>query len=296
MKQLLVLACGIFCAAISHAQSCNCEKEFIHIRNIVEKNFAGFADRVKALSPEVYKKTADDLQQLTRDRFSSDNCPLIINKYLDLFKSHHLGFSLATDPYKTDTDYISKRPLYPLSNKAFNVGSASASWEGNYVFTTDTLYSIAVIKDSTPLHDYIGVVLTSKIPTWKKGMIKFEGKRVNDSLLTGLLYMRNHRPKIENFLLWDNKNKIGGDWIRMGSSKEITTTYPKMQQWSSWPNLNAAKLSPHTFYMRIGSFGGNARQSIDSMLSVHAALLDTTPNLVLDLRSNAGGADEAWQH
>ena len=171
-------------------------------------HFAGFNDRVKTITRKNYDKQVGDLLKLTHNRFASDNCLLIINNYLDIFKSHHLGVYSSSDPFKTDTDFVNHRPLFSITEKEIERLNQSKTWEGVYYSTYDSSYKIAVVKDPTPLHDYIGVMLDSKLPTWKKGMIKFEGKLVNDSLLEGLLYMRNERPKLESFLLWDNNNRI----------------------------------------------------------------------------------------
>lgn len=291
MKYIMVM--GLLLIAISiKAQTCSCEKEFLHIKNIVENNFAGFPDRIKALSQTVYQKKTDSLLQLTRNKFAYDNCPLIINRYLDIFKSNHLGFSLNLDFSKTDTDFVNHRPLFNITEEKIAELKKSRSWEGIYYFIHDSSIKIAVIKDPTILHDYIGVTLESTRPTWKKGMIKWEGKLVNDSLLSGLLYMRNHRPKLEYFNLWNDNNMISGDWRREGTPVK---EYPRSSSTSQRaPTIDAKSLTPTTFYFKMGSFDLRYKPVIDSMLKANEQLLNSTPNLVLDVRNNGGGGDDAW--
>lgn len=292
MKYIMVM--GMLLIAVSvKAQTCACEKEFLHIKNTVENNFAGYPDRIKILSKAAYKKTTDQLLQLTRNKFASDNCPLIISQYLDIFKSHHLGFSPTYDPAKTDTNFVNHRPIFHITDAEIAKLKNSRSWEGIYIFTYDSSTKIAVVKDPTALHDYIGVTLESTRPTWKKGMIKFEGKLVNDSLLAGLLYMRNHRPKLENFWLHEDNNMISGDWRREGASvKEAVVTSSAGER---TPTIHAKSLTPNTFYIKMGSFALNHKPAIDSILKANEGLLNSTPNLVLDLRDNGGGGDAAWE-
>lgn len=292
MKYIMVM--GMLLIAIgTKAQTCTCEKEFLHIKNMVEHNFAGFPDRIKALSKAVYQKKTDDLLKLTRDKFAYDNCPLILSQYLDLFKSNHLGFSLNLDFSKTDTDFVNRRPIFHITEEKIAELKKSRSWEGIYYFIHDSSIKIAVIKDRTPLHDYIGVTLESTRPTWKKGMIKWEGKRVNDSLLRGLLYMRNHRPKSESFNLWEDNNRIGGDWRREGAPvKEYARSASTYQQ---SPTIDAKSLTPHTFYIKMGSCNPRYKRAVDSILKANEQLLNATPNLVLDLRDNGGGSDATWE-
>jgi hypothetical protein len=293
MKHIIIVA--LFLVAVKvKAQTCECEKEFLYIKNMVEHNFAGYPDAVKTLSKTAYDKKTGELIQFTRGKFSSDNCILIIDKYLDLFKSHHLGLSPHVDPYKIDTDFVNHRPLFDIKNDKLLELSQSKSWEGIYFFTHDSSYKIAVMKDPTPLHDYVGVLIESRLPTWKKGMIKFEGKLVNDSLLTGLLYMRNHRPKFENFGLWENNNKIGGDWLREGAVKETRTLNPSGGSYTRSPTIDAKSLTPNTVYIKMASFDPDYKPKIDSILQANEVLLNSTPNLILDLRNNGGGSDDSW--
>jgi hypothetical protein len=289
-----ILSCAIVVLSVHvKAQTCECEKEFLNIRNIIEKNFAGFPDRIKSLSKAAYKKKADQLLELTHNKFASDNCPLIIYQYLQIFRSHHLGFAPTFDVYKIDTSFVNQRPRFEINEDRLAKLRQSKTWEGIYYFTHDSSYKVAVIKDPTLLHDYVGVIMESKLPTWKKGMIKFEGKLVNDSLLMGLLYMRNHRPKLEGFGLNDNNSMISGDWRREGTFKKdkISTSYANNYS----PTIDAKNISPNTFYLKIASFDPDYKPAIDSILKANESLLNSTPNLILDLRDNGGGSDNLWQ-
>lgn len=167
MKNVLIVVTLIM-VITGKAQICGCEKEFLYIKNTVEQNFSGFPDKIKTLTKEVYVRKVDELLKLTSNPFASDNCPLIISKYLDIFKSHHLGFSPNFDPYQTDTNFVNHRPLMNLTDEQIANFKKSRSWEGIYIFAHDSSTKIAVVKDPTALHDYIGVTLESTRPTWKK--------------------------------------------------------------------------------------------------------------------------------
>lgn len=157
----------------------------------------------------------------------------------------------------------------------------SKTTEGIYYFKFDTAYKIAVVKSKYPLTDYMGIIISSKLPTWKKGMIKFEARHIEDSLLKGVLYMRNHLPKEEWFSL--GKNIIGGDWQREGTLPEPFI--------SNYVPVASKKLTGKTLYIKISSFSPSNGKNIDSVFNVNKALLDTMPNLVLDIRGNGGGSD-----
>jgi hypothetical protein len=293
MKYILITAM-LFVTLPVRSQSCSCEKEFLYIKNIVENGFSGFSDNVAKLTEAGYKKKVDELFKLTHNKFASDNCILIISQYLNLFKSYHLGYWSNFDRIKIDTPFVNQRPLFNITDKDMARLKKSRSWEGIYYFMRDSSIKIAVIKDPTALHDYVGVALESKLPTWKKGMIKIEGKLVNDSLMKGLYYMRNHRPEEQYFNLWDNNNRISGDWLREGASVKVEIAQNASPRKSS-PAIDARSLSANTFYIKMSSFGWAAKRPIDSILKANEQLLNTTPNLVLDIRGNGGGGDDCWE-
>lgn len=294
MKYIMVMALLWIFVSVK-AQTCACEKEFLHVKNIVENNFAGYPDKVKELSTAVYQKKTNELLNLTRNKFAYDNCPLIISKYLDIFKCHHLGFSPNYDPAKTDTDFVNHRPVFNITDEEIARLKTSRSWEGVYIFTYDSSTKIAVIKDPASLHEYIGVTLESTRPTWKKGLIKFEGKLVNDSVLSGLLYMRNHRPKFEGFWLHDDNNMISGDWRREGTPAPVKQPVAVSSAGGRIPTIYSKSLTSNTLYFKMGSFTLNHKPAIDSILKANEGLLNSTANLILDLRDNGGGGDAAWE-
>ncbi|AEV98033.1 hypothetical protein A4D02_14660 [Niastella koreensis] len=291
MKYLLITAMLLGALNLG-AQTCSCEKEFLYVKNIVENGFAGFPDYIKKNTEAGYKKKVDQLLKLTHYKFSYDNCPLIIGQYLDLFKSYHLSYWPGFTGWEMDTAFIIQRPLFEVSDRDINRLKKSRSWEGIYnVF--DSTMKIAVIKDPTPLHDYVAVVLESTRPLWKKGMVKWEGKLINDSTLRGVSYIRNHRAKADKLFLRDSSKMISWDWLREGfhQTKIDPAAYPVNKP---SPVIDARSLSANTFYIKMASFGQAAKRPIDSILKANEQLLNTIPNLILDLRDNGGGGDECW--
>lgn len=267
----------------SFAQNCPCEKEFLHIKGFIEQNYAGFKDKHAQMTETRYKQITDRLLQLSRN--AKDDCLLLISSYLDIFKDDHVQIGSDFDATKMDSNYINNRLRIDLSDKKLALLRSSKTVEGIYNLNFDSSYKIAVLKDKSETHDYIGVMIDSKLPSWKKGMIKFEAKRVNDSLLKGILYMRNHMPKVEWFYV--GNNQIGGDWQREGTIRQ-STTY-------KYVPVDAKKLSDQTLYLKISSFSGSNAAKIDSLFKANSSLLKSMPFLVLDLRDNGGGSDFSYE-
>lgn len=262
-----------------YSQTCDCENEFLYIKGFIEENYAGFKDKFTQMTPEGYKKMAGRFQTLSRNK--NEDCLLVIAQYLDSFRDQHIQIAPRFDATQNDTGYINRRTQIALSEKKLAGLSRSKGKEGIYYFRHDSSYRIAVLKDPTALRDYIGVMLNSKFSTWKEGHLKFEAKQINDSLLKGILYMRNHMPKVEYFDF--GKNRIAGDWQREG-------TVPENQSYQFTP-VASEKLSDNTLYLKIASFGAFNAKNIDSLLKTYQTALTATPNLILDLRDNGGGSD-----
>lgn len=278
----LALILLIFRFSNAHAQTCDCEKELLHTKQFIEHNYAGFGDKLKFIGKKEYEKKAGELLKLSKT--AKENCLLIVSQYLDIFKDNHIQVGSAFDAARYDSAYISNRPLVNIPAEKIETLRRSTTHEGIYNFNFDSTYTIAVYKDKTALHDYVGVLIDSKLPHWKKGMLKFEGKLVNDSLMKGTLYMRNHMPKVDWFFL--GKNSIGGDWQREGTKREKFV--------SNYQPVASKKLSDKTFYIKISNFNPSNYKLIDSLFKANQETLSSTPNLVLDLRGNGGGADFAY--
>ena len=282
----ILLPLFVFTGFFSSAQDCNCSNEFLFIKNFIEQNYAGYSDKLTDATKPAYTNMSNQLLQLTKQRLSKQKCLLIILQYLDWFKDHHIQVSPIFDATKTDSSYIKNGELFRITPSKLEQLRHSKSIEGIYYFGFDSSYKIAVIKDKTPLRDYVGIMLESKILTWKTGLVKFEAKLVEDSLLKGVLYIRNHMPRVE--WLFVGKNSLGVDWQREGTTKETYAGNPYVA-------VDSKKLSDSTLYLKISTFNASNAKRIDSMFRAHRQDLTSMPNLVLDLRNNGGGSDFSYK-
>lgn len=282
--KLSLILWGALCIKYSFAQTCNCETEFLHIKNFMEQNYAGFKDKEAQMTKAGYQKLVNEYVSYSKAPHSGEQCLLIITQFLDHFKDNHV-YVRSNFGSAIDSAFIKQRQLINISDEKYRRLLRSTTKEGIYYFNWDsTAYKIAVIKDKSPLHDYIAVTLSSKLPGWKKGMLKFEGKMENDSLLKGVLFMRNQLPATQAFLF--RGNTIFGDWQRVGTVREKTT--------GSYEPVASKKISNKTLYIKISSFSPSNANNIDSVLRVNDAALRSMPYLILDLRGNGGGADYTY--
>ena len=282
MRKLLFFSIALLSIHYADAQTCSCEMEFRHIKDFMEANYAGFKDKVAQMTEAGYGRLVRDYLAYSKGPHSTEKCLLIIASFLDHFKDEHVSVGHSFDPTRIDSFFVSQRELINIPERRLRELQKSTTTEGIYYFKHDSSYKIAVVKDKTPLHDYIGVIISSKLAGWKPGMLKFEGKFINDSVLKGVLYMRNQLPKVEWF--WLGKDFIGGDWQREGTVAAQTRSFP-------YEPVASRKLDGKTLYIKIASFSASNAKNIDSIMALNKDDLSSLPNLVLDLRDNGGGSD-----
>lgn len=288
MKKIIVIILLFIVGATKiSAQECDCDKEFLYMKDFIEKNYAGFNDKLKTITKPVYDKMANDFITYSKDSLLGKKCLLLISEYLQKFRDDHIQISANFDGTMYDSVFMAKGEKINITDKQMEeLGKVKTGYEGIYYFKSDSTYKIAVIKNKNALRDYVGVMVSSKLAHWKKGQVKFEAKQINDSLLRGVLYLRNHIPKVEWFFL--GKNTIGGDWLREGVSEQDFGG-------GNYVPVASKKLSDKTLYIKISSFSPSNGKNIDSIIKANKDNLESMDNLVLDLRDNGGGSDFTFE-
>lgn len=160
--------------------------------------------------------------------------------------------------------------------------------EGIYYYF-DSSYKIAVVKSKNEFRDYAGVILSSKYNQWRPGQVKLELKKKNDSLFRVFLYMRDHSYHPQMYF-FSGSSFDGGNWKKLAAKEETAKN-----SFSDFKKVQAKKLSDSTFYIQIGTFNLSNAKAIDSIITANKTTLETTPNLIIDVRQNGGGGDAAFQ-
>ena len=85
---------------------------------------------------------------------------------------------------------------------------------------------------------------------------------------------------------------------RMGmpiTKDEISRIFSRMQAGVTREQPALRRLSPATLLIRIPDFHRQHAALLKSLLETHASELDSTPNLIIDVRRNAGGSDRVYK-
>ncbi|MBB5635584.1 hypothetical protein HDE68_001472 [Pedobacter cryoconitis] len=288
MKAILFSILLIFLVNVeTFAQNCNCAEEFQYVKDKIEKNYAGFRDKVNPKTSAAYQKYSAQVLERSKNITSAPYCVNLINEWIGFFKDGHIEVGrnrLSKEKYDADQERlfasVEKQVVdeQVLSNLKKSVGIEGIYWD------KDSVYKVAVIKSENGFRDYAGVILESKIKAWKPGFVMLELKE-QKNILKGIAYDKYCTP--ESVSLKISQNAIG-DWQREGTSRVKAEKV-------SLDDISSKLLSAQTFYIRIGTFNQRNAKGIDSLMLFNKEILEKTPNLILDLRNNGGGADFSYR-
>ena len=141
-----------------------------------------------------------------------------------------------------------------------------------------------MVKSKTKFRDYIGVIVESKTPLWKKGQVKMEIQMTPNGQNTALVYLRNHAIRYYN--TFPLKEGILGDiWFK-------TSKKDKINHALSTPNeFEVKKLSDSIAYIKIPTFSGSQTANVKTLYAKAKPIIESAPYLIIDVRNNGGGSD-----
>lgn len=291
LVRLLLLAVFLLSIPVARAQTCSCAQELKFLTTYLERNYVGFKDKVPATKRAAYDKRKATLLVKAKTVMSQAYCSILMAEYIEGFHDGHIQLS-SPQSHTPASDSI--YAAYLLANtetialtEAQKSGQGATGREGIY-YNRDSTYKVAVVRSPNSFRDYAAVILSSRAQSWKPGQVKAELKQMHDSTFRLIAYYRDHSTHTSS-TVWTKHGFGEGDWIKAGAPAQQSASGP------SGDLISGRSLSPQTFYLRLGSFGGEWAPFVDSVIRKNAALLSHTPNLIVDLRGNGGGSDFTYQ-
>jgi hypothetical protein len=290
MKIYFVYLCLLFVSSFSaFGQNCNCQTELSFVISKIEKNYAGFSDKVNSRTKASYdKQTALALKQaknITKPAY----CVALMNEWLKFFKDGHIQIGRDRISGEIEKRYLEKRQSnlerLEISPSVLNALMKAKGVTGIYE-NEDTSVTIALVESKNSYRDYAGVVLRSKSNNWVAGQVVLELKlNASNHTFEGIWYDKYAIPNSVNYK--QAKNSLG-HWQKAGTIRLAAEVVSAV-------NISSKILSPSTLYLKVGTFNQANANNIDSLFKVNKAYLEMMPNLILDLRNNGGGADFAYR-
>jgi hypothetical protein len=276
------------------AQDCHCSDEFQFLVRYMEKNYAGFRDKGTGENRFSYDSVTADIATRAALVRKPGFCVALMKEWLGFFRDGHNYITAASanadQPASASTAGAEPVEVIRLTPQTLSLLRARRKGVEGIYHTSDSTYTIAIIQNKTADRDYAGVIVTSRAPTWKRGQVKLELRRMDAMHFMACGYLRDHSidPEIFHF---DGGSFGDGVWIRDGTpaARGIKNRSAAVQQ--QWQTVQARRISGKTYYIGIGSFDESNTWPVDSLFHVDSAILASVPNLILDLRGNNGGSD-----
>lgn len=279
--------------ATSNAQNCNCDSIFYSVKNTVEKNYAGYFDKVNYQTQNEYEVwTKNSIEKLSYIK-SDSLCYVETKKWLTFYKDKHiqLKFISPKKAIKSDSKQTKEIEILQLNISEIQFEKYLKSnvkkdivegiWENNN-------YKLAVKKVQPNL--FYATILVSKNSNWKVGEVKMVIEK-KDYNYTGTFYSgdktetSNHPVKVVDNILdfdiiyFENKNS---------ASKVIRNLVEyEIQQDKQAPKLNFINSDLAVF--SFPNFYGNSYEQLEFLLKLHKDKLEKTPYWIIDLQENNGG-------
>jgi len=296
-KTNLILIILLFTTTFSFAQDCDCKTNYEWVKKTFEENDAGFQYALKTKGEQAYDDHNKRILEKVQNAKALTECTSILYEWLKFFRSGHIAIIVNEQPQQTNTKKSEKQfsdwETYTIETEDFKKyldKKKTTDYEG--IWETGS-YKIGIKKEGDK---YIGFIIESGAETWTKGQVKLKFSIIEDKANT-VFYMRDHSAVESNSLIMTGKNHL-----QIGNFS-LSRIYPKIEYEPKYVQyfkaINAEQpyleiLNENTLYLRIPSFVGSYKKSIDSVLNVNKDKIIATKSLIIDIRNNGGGSDASY--
>ena len=294
MKIRIILTISIIALTnIAYAQSvCECSEALGRLIKKIENEYPGFEEKTKD------KILYDSFKQQLRGQATytdKTKCFDLLKKYTSFFRDGHIWIYPATS---INTKGAGSTDLFNIDIEKFRMGLKTnrvpleGVWKNKFEWTGGAGYEIGITKNSDGVQ--VGFVISSTSTFWKPNETKFR------------LYPNGNYE----YYTFDKTLKAGSYEIYNNSIiyfKEARATFIKeLPQSALTPEqikrkvgefygFGLKKLSDKTTLITLPSFDYPFVDIIKDMVANNRSLIEGSKNLIIDIRGNSGGTDNAYE-
>lgn len=292
MKTIFSTLFLLLLANFAPAQSCNCTEQFDWLRQKLALNYSGYHDKVTTQNQAEFDRHTANFQAKIAQSQADTTCLRLMDDWANWFRDGHVQLYFKSGPDTEDPAAIRARfadwekiPLTEAEARTYMEQPGRDPVEGIYQ-NAEGNYRVAVIQNSTSERDFVAVVLKADGVWWMPGQIKFDLKKAKSlSTFMSRYYMRDHSERNPTAMFGDSKLEFNalGLWYKQYPGKPVVPAKPQI--------FSLAKLDSQTLLLTVPTMNESVRLELDSLVTANAALLERTPNLIIDCRNNGGGSD-----
>lgn len=291
------------CTGVDAAAACECAATLDHVAGYVERNYAGFRDKVPSARRGEYDALRTRLAE-TASRAADDTaCDEVIAEYIAFFGDRHLavGRSMSDAAQPESDDAVRARfaswPARTVGEEEYRVRLSNRQPAGDALDGIWEIvgadYRMAMVPADSDTWE--AVILQADGVWWTEGQVKGRFRRVGSGRFEVVTYLRDHTPVREMATLVDGvlAFESGSPWAR--TWPDNPSGYDR-ERWAASANRasRVIDLDENAVLIQLPTFDGREAERIDSLVAAHWERLTSAPHLIIDVRGNGGGATRSF--
>lgn len=286
---------------------CDCDEVLAFVADYIERNYAGFQDKVPEVDWRRYEEHLDKLRARADGAPAEAGCHAWLQEYAGFFRDRHLGvlYPAASAGIAPSDEAIRARfadwPARRVSEAEVREsleGSADDldPIEGIWEFVGAD-YRVAVLPVDGIEGRYEAVILNADGVWWVPGQIKATLERTAAGEYRADFYARDHSPREETARLGKGILVFSSvrPWARIDPENVSGFDPAQYRNTEANRDFEVRTLDADTLLLRLPSFSPLVQAQIDDLIEANWDRLTRARNLIIDLRGNPGGSNASYR-
>ena len=290
---VLLLILSSFSGLTRAQTTCSCRDALQNIIFKIESEYPGFD--VKTMDRLLYDSFKENMVKAAIGNNNPAECLEVLKSYTGFFKDRHIWVLPNEAEHKqignAGTNSHPGRNRANINLKKFKAQATKITNEIEGIWK-DENYEVGIKKLNA--NEYIGFIIKADPNFWKPDEIKF--RLFSDGSYE--YYMQDRSVQKGKYTI-DNGGLLFFDTIRSAFIRQIPFAHLKPSQIDDKVNeangFFVKKLTPRTTMVKMQYFSYMFVDAIEKMLERNRELLENSEFLIIDVRDNGGGTDNAYQ-
>lgn len=282
----------LFTQIVWGQNTCSCETSLQNLIQKIENEYPGFQDKTKdKIVYSSFKKQVTDEAARTK----ASECLDLLKKYISFFRDGHVRINRAisvNSEGNVHTDFVNVNSTKFQKKIKSGKDPLEGIWKNRFEWTGGTSYEIGLTK--TNKDEYTGFIITSTSKFWEPKETKF--KLFSDGKYE--LYFANKTLDKGNYEIYNDNiiyfKEARASFIKETPKPNLTEEQIKRKIGELY-GFEIKQLTPKTAIITLPSFDYPYVEIIEGLINNNRSLLENSENLIVDLRGNSGGTDNAYQ-
>lgn len=302
----LTMVLGLAVAAPEPAPKCGCAEALDFLSGKLALNYAGFHDKVTPERKAKYDGLLAGLKDRAKTTAAGDDCETLLREWTAFFKDNHMQVAAQPAGSAGEEDPAAIRARFAtwekvdLTEEAFRAGLAGRRasldpLEGIWEISGSS-YRLAIVRSPRPERDFAALILAADGVWWSPGQVKATFKAAGPGRYESRFYLKNHSERSltarldRNLLFYERGPLLVKVYPETPGAVDVAAYKESLNT-----EVRLKELDPQTLLLQLPSFAPANGPTIEAAIRDNREKILKTPNLIIDLRDNPGGADFTFQ-